>query len=169
MDGALVIAFLANSAVGLFLLAWSDIPVREKPSQTCENFISPENGLRILEFDEVGILAGFHFFYLFTHDGGKTWEQLMTVRFDDPTNPDCSTIASLDDGFIWVWSSYGVRTTKDNGKNWTEWDWECCTYGAVEKVEFQNSTDGTMNVYQWHSQISELFTSDGGKTWRSTK
>jgi len=166
---SIVLAFLINGAIGLFILAWSDTPVTANPDQTCEHFISSENGLRIVEFDEIGILPGVHFFYLFTHNGGKTWEQLMTVQYGDPANPDCSTIAALDDGFIWIWSSYGVRTTKDNGKTWAEWDWKCCAYGTIEKVEFQNSTDGTMKIYPWRSQISQLFTSDGGKTWSLTK
>lgn len=162
---AILVGFLANSAMGLFMLAWSDILVTAEPAQTCEEFVSPQNGIRIVEFDEVGILPGVHFFYLFTGDGGDTWQQLMTTRFDDPINPDCSTIGSLEDNFIWIWSSYGVRTTQDNGKTWTKWDWECCMYGAVEQVSFQDNINGIMRVYPWQSEISELITTDGGKTW----
>jgi hypothetical protein len=162
---AILSAFIFNGVIGFFMMAWGDILVIEKPAQSCENFITEQDGLRIVVFEEAGVLSGNHFFYLFTSNGGNDWKQLMTVRNDDPVEPDCNTIGSLGENFIWVWSSFSVRTTNDGGVSWNAWDWQCCTYGGVQDVIFQDQRNGIMTVFPWRSTISELLTRDGGKTW----
>ena len=90
----------------------------------------------------------------------------MDIRNDDPVAADCKKIGSLGDNFIWLWSSYSVQTTHDGGASWDAWDWQCCSYGGVQDVVFQDQSNGIMTVFPWRSStISELLTHDGGKTW----
>jgi len=71
----------------------------------------------------------------------------------------------LGDDFIWIWSEYNVRTSRDGGNTWNEWDWECCSYGAVKDVSYIDTYNGVMSVYPWGSNISQLTTVNGGITW----
>jgi len=160
-----ICAILTNGAFGWVLMVLSDIPVRAQISQNCENMISNSLGLRIIAFDEIGFESGSQFFYLITSNGGKNWKQLMTTRMDDPAIPHCNVIGSIGDDFLWVWSPYNVRTSQDGGKTWNEWDWKCCSYGAVEEVSFVDTENGVMSVYTWGSNISQLTTVNGGITW----
>lgn len=160
------VAFIINLLVGLFALAWGDVLVTENASLGCQNFINAEQGLRIVTFEQDRGLPGAYHFYLFTADGGTTWEQLFVDSSDEISVGDCRTIQSLNRDFIWVWSGYRVHTTHDGGRQWDRWEWECCTYGAVRQVSFQDENTGTITVYPWRSSISELSTADGGKSWQ---
>jgi hypothetical protein len=164
----IVVAFIINCTIGLIIVFKRGIIVEAQPSKTCENFISTHAGMRIFEFDEVRVFSGAHYFYLFSSNGGKSWEQLMTVQLNARDRTDCSTISSLDDDFIWIWYGYGVRTTKDYGQTWTKWDLECYSQRFIKTVEFQSPEVGSLEIYLWGSPLSELHTSDGGKTWNSS-
>lgn len=165
----LVIILILNTCLGLFVLAWGNVLVTRDPSLDCQKFITQNQGLKIVTYSQFRILPGAYHFYLFTLDGGKTWTQLFSDSSDEITAGDCQTFQTLNSDFLWVWSPYHLETTHDGGSSWTHWAWECCKYGAIKHVNYQDEMTGRMTLFPWGDDITNLFTTDGGKTWLPEK
>ena len=110
-----------NVACGFWQILWGDTIIRS-PQAICERFISPTNGIRVMAYPEAGILAGTHYFFKKTEDGGKTWEQVAHFRWDDTINLECGDIKSSNGKLVWEWliqvPSEVKVYTQDGGKNW---------------------------------------------------
>lgn len=162
---ALVAVLVLNSGYGFLMASLGNVRATENPTISCQRFINPQQGIRIIKFDQYRILPGGYHFYLFTQDGGKTWRQLFWDEEDDNVASHCEALQALNEDFLWIWSWRYLRISRDGGQNWDAWDWECCAHGFIRQVEFQTETFGTMFVYPGQGSITELTTQDGGKTW----
>ncbi len=165
----IAVALILNSGFGLFLLAWADVLVKENPSSGCQAFITSEQGLRIITFDQRRIMPGSYNFYLYTSDGGKTWRQLFFEIREEIGGGNCQNVGALSNNFFWIWGFNNLRITHDRGLTWDKWDGEFDWYGLIQQVIFQDETVGSMQVFDGKNEISEVITLDGGKSWKPQK
>jgi hypothetical protein len=157
------------------MLMATPVPTPKSPYATCESFISPTTGVRIAAHENYDQwLTGGGLLYYVTSDAGKSWNQFLTFRHDDPTQPQCENIKSLNPDFFWVWVGWKAAFTHDGGKTWTMWepkdswpDWECCNYSLIQDIEFEDSQTGYMTLHpiEGRGEKPLLQTQDGGKTW----
>jgi hypothetical protein len=178
VGGGLACILLIRYLLSLCLILLITITVGSPPGPeyaNCEKYISPTNGIRIVaKKDHTEFLEGGAFIFAATTDSGQTWVELMRFRHDDPIQPACENIRSLDAQHFWVWMGTTMGVTHDGGKTWATWkpqdtwrDWKCCNYGLIKDVEFKDALTGEMflDPISGRGEESALFTKDGGITW----
>ena len=117
---ALPIIILLNGFCVVSTVVFSDVLIGPV-NASCEQYISSDDGIRIVSHAEYGVLAGTHFFVLRTDDG-KNWRQIKHIRWDDRIKLQCDNIRELDEKSGWKWavtsnSSFNIYT-EDNGSSW---------------------------------------------------
>jgi photosystem II stability/assembly factor-like uncharacterized protein len=113
-------------------------------------------------------VPGAYFFFLSTRDGSKTWQQVMYTRNDDPVDPACEKIKSLNSDSYWVWMGWQLAVTHDAGKTWQLWDTSEISSGrrVIKDIIFEDERNGYLILDPLHqNEPSLLYTRDGGKTW----
>ena len=170
----LLLLAVSSYSFGGFAVAFGHTLV-EKADLSCEHFFSDSNGMRIVRYSEKGVIPGAHFFFLSTTNGGKTWRQAMHFRHDDQIAPHCENIRFFGPDHYSVWMGWKLAVTRNGGKSWRVWypnetwpEWQCCNYRLIEDVEFEDALRGrmTLNPIGQREPASELFTEDGGESWR---
>jgi hypothetical protein len=176
--GRIIIAVILglNLFPGFFFFLLNNPHIKEPES--CEKFISAANGLKIVGYPAPGFLGGTQLFFLATQDAGNHWRQVMQFCHDDPVDPDCKAIRSLDANNYWVWVGWQLAVTHDGGKTWLVWNpretwknWQCCNYGLIKEVSFESTQTGMMALAPIpnRGEVSSLYTNDGGKTWKENR
>ncbi len=171
--GKLIIAvvLIGNMCAGLLLISVHNVLVGPA-YKTCEHFVTDSKAVRVVAYPEYGMLGGGQFFFLVTRDSGETWEEFMHFRHDDPVNPPCENIKSLNDQTFWAWMGWKLSITHDGGVTWQTWsptdtwpDWQCCHYRLITNVDFQDSLRAYMQLTPIRVPTAELYSTDGGQTW----
>jgi hypothetical protein len=119
---ALILIIWINAWYGVCEVVCGDIVIGPV-EQVCEQFIPAKKGIRVVSHSEIGILAGTHFFFLNTNDGGKSWQQFEHIRWDDQAKLGCENIGFVAKKSTWEWRvqiSYSsiIVYTEDEGNSW---------------------------------------------------
>lgn len=164
---------LMNACAGLFVAFAADVVVGNQYAD-CERLVSDTSGIRVMAYPEYGVVPGGHFFFLATNDAGKSWEQIMDFRHDDPVEPPCENLRAHGPGHMSVWMGWKMATTNDGGESWKVLnliesfpDYAWGHHGLIVNVGFEDNLNGCILLHPtaWHGPNPVLCTEDGGKTW----
>jgi hypothetical protein len=128
-------------------------------------------------YDYSQSLVGATYVFFLTNDGGKAWKPMYSYRLDEPWEPDCQNLNSLNDRLAWTWIGRGLFfVTHDGGETWSKWTpaetWpnserDCRDGVEIQGITFESVEIGYMKLRPV-CEISELYSDDGGITWRES-
>jgi photosystem II stability/assembly factor-like uncharacterized protein len=150
----------------------------DPPFKTCETYPSQDRGIRIAaSYDYSQSLVGATYVFFLTEDRGAAWRQVYSFRLDEPWEPNCQNLNSLNDRLTWIWIGKALFfVTHDGGETWTKWTpnqtWSnserTCRDGVeIQGITFEGEEIGYMKLRPI-CEISELYSEDGGVSWRKS-
>jgi photosystem II stability/assembly factor-like uncharacterized protein len=144
-----------------------------EPFVTCEKALSSENKIRIVaRYDHTQFLTGATYTFYASQDGGKSWTETYRFRWDDPNDPECDHLRSLDAQTAWTWMFGQAFFTHDGGMTWSVWcpadTWPTsdCHWARIEDIRFDGAWTGSMILDpRFDCSVTVLRTHDGGESW----
>jgi hypothetical protein len=152
----------------------------EQPSEVAD-IAGPAFTVRISAYPEKnsGFVAGAYYRFESRSNDRKDWVTVMQFRHDDPVPipKENAKFLNSDAAFLFMGWKYAVTT--DAGKHWQVWNaekdlagWQCCNYGLIKQVELSQNGSGKMilnTIPGRRGEVAELFTSDFGDHWNTSR
>lgn len=109
-----------------------------------------------------GLLPGAYYIFKSAPIGSREWQNIMTVRRDDPLDilEDQVRFVNADIGYVFMGAQFAVTT--DGGRSWVKRE----SATAIEDISLTHNGTGAMKIYGGvRSGPREFCTPDYGKTW----
>jgi hypothetical protein len=152
----------------------------ERPSEVVE-IPGPTFTVRISSYPEKngGFVAGAYYRFESRSSDRKDWLTVMQFRHDDPDPIPRQNVRFLNSDVAFLFMGWKYAVTTNGGKHWRVWNaekdlagWQCCNYGLIKEVELSQNGNGKMimnPISGRRGEVAELFTSDFGDHWNTSR
>ena len=133
--------------------------------------------VRVTAYNEKAlIIPGAYYVFQSAPIGSKNWQEIMTLKFDDPVPIPRDQVRLVNDriGYAFMGETYAVTT--DSGRTWARWNADTelkdrvhVHSRSIEKVNIAADGTGTMHLYKNPFQqgpAPTLRTQDYGRHWK---
>lgn len=132
--------------------------------------------VRVTTYEEKALIhPGAYYVFQSAPIGSENWQEIMTLKFDDPVPIPRDQVRFVDDriGYIFMGEAYAVTT--DSGRVWALWNSDIELRGrtdvlprSIERVQVAADGTGTMHLYvhpYQQGRVPTLRTQDYGRHW----